>query len=206
MGKGHQPEVIEAEVVDDGLDLEPDVEFINPKRGSSKLPMGKRKKDFSKFNQRTREACLSCAARGMADSRVAGLAGISPETLKRWLNRGQRMDQLREDGEDLLPVDEDFADFYVKYNQAKAAPQVEVLDAIREHAMRDGRVGIEFLKMTDPENYNTSRSKVEVQHGGTIALQPKVDQLKQLPASELRALIRAMEDQDQKALPAKGDG
>lgn len=196
---GIKPDVIEAEVLSE-VPLEQDLEFSSGGRGAVKKPVGTRKKDFSKFTERNRALCVHARMIGMPKTSVAKFAKIHVNTLTNWLERGGRAAEMRDNGDILDPVDEDFADFYESYHQAGSAPEAVLLQAAMDHGRRDGTVAMALLKMINPEEYNTSKSKVEVEHGGTITIQPKVDQLKQLPAEKLRRMLTVIDDEE-RALP-----
>ena len=73
----------------------------------------------SKFNKEISNKLISLAHKGMRESSAARLAGIHPQTLKKWLAEGERG----------IP---EFEQFYIDFNKAIATSELDAIDYIRD--------------------------------------------------------------------------
>jgi hypothetical protein len=190
-------EILEAEVVDELAD--PGYDFKEPwdKRRKRKDPRGTRKKDYPAFTEANRNRILQYTSVGVPPKFASMGAGLAPDTLDRWLDKGKDCQERLEAGEALLPVERDFAEFYTEYNRIAGLAIISLVANIREAAKRDPRIALKLLEKTAPDEYGPRQDirmsgKVEQDSrilvgvceldGREIAKKLTTDELKQLRA------------------------
>lgn len=100
--------------------------------------------------------------RGYPYTTVCRYVGITPKTLKDWLEKGR-------DG-----VSEDYAEFYRRFCKAEAAGEMNIYETLRKHEREDWRVSAWQLERRWPENWSKKdRSIAEMQVTATVNVNSK---------------------------------
>jgi hypothetical protein len=209
--KKEEVEVLDAEVLE--YINNPDLEFKEPSR---KKPRGKRKKDFPAFTHPTRTLILSATMKGVPPDVAAKAAGVLPDTLYNWLQRGALVVELLETGdeertEDIAPVELDFAEFYTEFNKAAAFGEVRLIDIINTACEDDPKLAMRWLEKVNPERFGPKIQQQismtgQVAHAhlhGSVGKLPEGKGLaKRLPTEDLKALRANLIKDKQKLLEA----
>ena len=224
MGK---EEVIDAEIVEEITSPNLDDVDVCAHVGRDKQPRGTRKRDFPKFNPKTRETILALVAEGSPDNHAANIAGITVATLYRWLERGRTSQRYLDEGDEVDPIDTDFAEFFTNYNKLFSAPRIQLLRSIMKAAKGDPgdpekgipptkpnhNLALKMLEKLDPEQFG-QRQAIDMQVKGKVGvghihvdarqLEGGTDEiLGRITTEDLRLLRAAKQkEKQQKALPA----
>jgi hypothetical protein len=157
-------EIIDAEIVEE-LN-EPKLDFDKP--ASRKQPRGTRKKDFPQFTPENREAIVSALTLGAPIELAAEFAGVHPDTVKDWLERGREFKLKLEEGEDLYPVQEDFAEFYDASTKKSANAAIAILGNLQRMARNNGNLALKLLEKIRPDEFGQRQTidmRGKVAHG-----------------------------------------
>ena len=208
-------EILEAEVVD--IMEEPPNYPQGPERHSSsrKGKHGTRKKDFARFTPEVRETILQVTRIGAPPQYAAKFAGVAPSTLLRWLERGRNAQRVIDEGngDELAPVEKDFANFFIAYNETVSKVVVGLLGTLQRQARRNPNVALKLLEKLDPEQFG-QRQAIDMNVAGKVGhLHVNAKDLidggevaKQLTTEELRALRESIKKRKQlKAGSKDGD-
>jgi len=198
-------EILTAEVVED-LE-EPNIDFS--KASSKKWPIGTRKKDFPQFTPANREAIIQAMSLGSPQDMAAQFAGVHPDTVRHWMGKGQQAVEKLNLGEELLPVEEDFAEFWIDCTKKSAKAAMGLLAGLQVSARTNPHIGLKLLEKIRPEEFGQRQSiemKGKVAHGHVHVSGDKLiegDQVAQRLDEgtlwKMKELIRA--EEDRKALP-----
>jgi hypothetical protein len=189
---------------------EPDFKFEEPKK-IAKRGVGRpntRKKDFPQFTEINRLRVLQHTSYGTPPKHAANLAGIGQSTLEDWLEMGKICTEKRARGEDLSPVEDDFADFYLEYNRLASTPIAALLGSLVKEAKNKPYLALKLLEKLDPENFGQKQAiemtgKVGHAHiHGHIGLPDGDDTAKSLSSDDLRKYLDAvdMQKEEQKQI------
>lgn len=151
-------DIIDAEVLEELA--EPDWEF---EEKSKKKPRGTRKKDFPAFTAKNRLKILEMATLGAAPEICADYAGVHPQTLARWLERGDLAQARVDEGEEeeLAPVEIEFATFYMAFRQARATAAANPIATIAREAKENWKAAVVWLEKQRPDLY-AARQALEI--------------------------------------------
>jgi hypothetical protein len=209
--KKEEVDIIDAEVLEDLHN--PDLEFKEPSR---KKPRGKRKKDFPAFTHTARTLILSATMKGVPPDVAAKAAGVLPDTLYNWLQRGALVSELLESGdedriEDIAPVELDFSAFYTDFNKAAAFGEVRLIEIINTACEDDPKLAMRWLEKVNPERFGPKIQQQismtgQVAHAhlhGSVGKLPEGQGLaKRLPTKDLKTLRANILKDKQKLLEA----
>lgn len=139
---------------------------------------------------------------------AADYAGISRRTLYDWLETGEDCLERHERGEDLTPIEQEFADFYRRLRKARVSAERAQLDKIIE-AGESGtwQASAWWLERVHPDKYSR-RQKVD--HSGrtekeiTITLNTGDSKPRKTDIGDLESEI--VEDVDYEIEEHEGDG
>lgn len=157
------------------------------------------------FTEENRRKALMVLMMGLDEKTAAGHIGVSPETLKGWIRKGQVIGEAAE-GDEVA-----FYEFFQAVNEAKASNAIYLTNLEMHHAKRDPRATEWLLKNLHPDQFGAD-SKRRVEHtgpgGGPIQSQLEVRQrIAELPAEDIERLINiynraVFEDKKDRALDA----
>lgn len=197
-------EVIDAEIVEEITT--PDFSAAEEYKGPRKKPVGTRKKDFSRFTPQVRETILQVTSLGAPPAYAAKYSGVSPTTLFRWLERGRNAQAAIDEGrgDDLSPVERDFADFFSNYNKTVATTVIGILGNLQRQARNNPHVALKLLEKLDPEQFG-QRQAIDMNVAGKVGhvhfdardLVQGEEVAKQLTTEELKMLRESIEKRKQ---------
>lgn len=199
-------ELIEAEVVDDLCS--PDWDFEEKSR---KQPRGMRKKDFPAFTAKVKNTILHATQLGMPLNISAQAAGVALSTVERWLQRGQVAQEqldLYDDPEDagLVPIDKDFAEFYLFYTKSLAIGPMRLAEIINAACEENPNLAMKWLEKQRPAEFGQRQS---IEMTGKVAhahihgkLPEGTDLVKQLTTEEIKYLKEDIVKKKQNLLEA----
>jgi len=140
---------------------------------------------------------------------------VAPSTLLRWLERGRNAQRVIDEGngDELAPVEKDFANFFIAYNETVSKVVVGLLGTLQRQARRNPNVALKLLEKLDPEQFG-QRQAIDMNVAGKVGhLHVNAKDLidggevaKQLTTEELRALRESIKKRKQlKAGSKDGD-
>lgn len=194
--------ILDAEIIEEISEPDYDLKDTNKSR---KNPRGTRKKDFPEFTVERREQLLQIMSMGTPTNIAAKMAGIHPSTLDRWMDKGAEATQRLEDGEELYPVEKDFADFYIRCNQVTANAVASLLGVLMRKSQTNPYIALKLIEKLDPENFG---AKTELKMTGEMTktnIDIKIDAgevAKNLSTKELRQLREEFAKRKTKQLEA----
>ncbi len=137
------------------------------------------------------ETLLAVVAVGAGQDAAAAQAGISGERLRIYVQMGREAWGRREEGE--VPStpkdvarDELFADFYTRFQKAKATPETYMLGLISKAAHGDWKAGAWLLERLYPARF-AKRFDVGLEHSGTVT---QAHDLSRRSDAELAAFLK----------------
>lgn len=114
---------------------------------------------------------------------AAEAAGVASSTVHSWIARGKE-----HAGGDVPAREQPYVEFLDEVTRARAASVVFNLALVRRAAAKDWRAGQWLLSVLRPERY--SKSRIELEHSGSIETRPELVDLSELSDEELDELAR----------------
>jgi hypothetical protein len=134
-------EIIDAEILEELTN--PDWDFEDKKKpGPDKWKKGTRKKDFPKFTPKNKYNILNAAIAGLPPEVCAAQGDITPQTLQRWVDKGQRAQERIDAGAEaeLAPIEVEFAEFFMALYKQSAQAMLGPYKTVHDAATTGGSV------------------------------------------------------------------